>query len=84
MVKKVVSTCTKLKLVSWQAQIWNWDIWVPSSFSERLRLMGMHNKGSETGLSMSEVGLRPLSSTETEGEQEGEQREQRGCSLSRG
>jgi hypothetical protein len=43
-----------------------------------------NSKGSEAGLSMGEVRLRPLSSTGTEGEQEGEQREQWRCGLSRG
>jgi nitrogen fixation protein FixH len=42
-----------------------------------------NSKGSEAGLSMGEARLRPLSSTGTEGEQEGEQREQWRCSLSR-
>jgi hypothetical protein len=35
-----------------------------------------NSKGSEAGLSMGEVRLKPLSSTGTEGEQEGEQQEQ--------
>jgi hypothetical protein len=43
-----------------------------------------YSKGSEAGPSMGEARLRPLSSTGTQGEQEGEQREQWRCGLSRG
>jgi hypothetical protein len=42
-----------------------------------------NSKGSEVGLSMGEARLRPLSSIGTEGEQEGERREQWRCNLSR-